>query len=194
MRKVHRQVVAAEALHSRSEAHNAGLRLRHRAVPRLAARTQIKAAGALLAGLNGDVALAVHHHHAAAAFVECVLRIRNQMRMLARHPLCAKLAASFLVGQRQKNHVALERLATCHALLEQQQAHQVCSNRVLHVHCPAPKDLPGGITVAGEWRMRPLVWFRRHNIHVPHQQQRRQAAIALEPRNKICAPGRRLQN
>ena len=125
----------------------------------------------------------------APAFVDRVLGA-DEIGMMLRHPARTHSSAGLFVGVRHKNQIAFERNVCA---LDERKVNQLHRDHLLHIGRAASPD-DAVHQIAGERRALPFVRFGGNDIYVSHQQQRRERAVAFQPRDEVAALRRGFQH
>ena len=153
------------------------------AVARPPVRAQLEPARALLAERDApEIGRAALARQDGAAFREHVLRAARELGVLLHEPARAVPPARLLVGHREEDHVALERLRAPRDLDEREEVHD---RDALRVERAAPHHVAAR-RHAVERPDRPLGGLRRHDVEMGEQDDR-----ALRARYRGRAPTRR---
>ena len=107
----HRRPVAADLVERSDETGDGGHRGRRRAVARLPVRDELHPAGCLLPDAELDDLPPTRQLMDVVALVDAVLGIADDVGPVLHEPSCAGLPTGLLVGGREQDQVAVERLA-----------------------------------------------------------------------------------
>jgi len=124
------------------------------------------------------------------ALVDAVLGIADDVGPVLHEPSRAGLPTGLLVGGREQDQVAVERLA---ATFDGDHRHQIDCADPLAVERAAAVDEPA-LAGPGERRDAPAARIGRHDVEVREQDDRSRAAPPRQARVQAASPGRRLDH